>query len=275
MSKFKKVWFVLSLCLTLLFPLVFYRLVKVSLELKEIKSQRKKDLAAVAKLRKELEDVKRELSRVREFDLKLRIIANLTEKGQPMGGPLPPKEFGYPTPFDKSFDHISAKLDELEGLAKRLKVETKREKDSLSKLLRVYRKSLVILSYTPSIRPTLGYISSGFGWRISPFTGMKEFHKGIDIVARSGTPVVATACGVVIFAGRFGGYGKTVIIRHRNGFTTLYAHLRDILVKRGQRVKRGQVIGTVGSSGLSTGPHLHYEVRYRGRALNPKDYILD
>ncbi len=121
--------------------------------------------------------------------------------------------------------------------------------------------------------PVYGRITSHVGWRKSPFGRGYEFHSGIDIEAPYGSPVVATADGTVEYAGSLGEYGKTVIISHPSGYTTLYAHLSEISVKEGQRVKAGEVIGRVGSTGRSTGPHLHYEVLYQGRLKNPLDYI--
>ena len=116
-------------------------------------------------------------------------------------------------------------------------------------------------------------ISSRFGHRRDPFTGRRALHGGLDYAARRGTPVRATASGRVIRAGRQGGYGKLVEIDHGGGITTRYAHLHRIHVKKGQRVGRGKRIGKVGSTGRSTGPHLHYEVRRRGRVLDPMTYV--
>jgi murein DD-endopeptidase MepM/ murein hydrolase activator NlpD len=131
-----------------------------------------------------------------------------------------------------------------------------------------------LLAATPSIWPTKGWLSSGFGYRESPFTGEKEFHKGIDVSTRAGAPIVASANGVVSFAGWDRGYGRVVVIRHRHGFETKYAHLKKCLVKTGRPVKRGEAIGLVGSSGKSTGPHLHYEVHLNGVPVNPIRYVL-
>ncbi len=132
---------------------------------------------------------------------------------------------------------------------------------------------LEVLSKVPVGRPCPGYISSGFGRRKDPFTGKPAFHTGIDLVSYPGTPVKATADGKVIYAGRHSGYGKAVVIRHGYGYSTLYGHLKKITVRAGQRVKRGQIIGYLGNTGRSTGPHLHYEVRRYGRYLNPYRYI--
>ncbi|MEW5995785.1 MAG: M23 family metallopeptidase, partial [Candidatus Zixiibacteriota bacterium] len=131
------------------------------------------------------------------------------------------------------------------------------------------------LAHTPSIWPTRGWLSRGYGNKYDPFTGMKQMHHGIDIANHRGTPVVATSDGRVKSVGRNGGLGKMIVIDHGYGFKTRYGHLSEIRVKRGQRVKRGEVIGLMGSTGYSTGPHLHYEVLRNGRPLNPMKYILN
>jgi len=116
-------------------------------------------------------------------------------------------------------------------------------------------------------------ISSRYGRRHDPFTGKSAMHAGLDFKARTGTTVIATASGKIVKAGRNGGYGKMVEINHGGGITTRYAHLSRIKVRVGQKVARGQLIGKVGSTGRSTGPHLHYEVRRKGRVLNPIHYV--
>ena len=132
-----------------------------------------------------------------------------------------------------------------------------------------------LLASTPAIRPTTGWISSGFGYRKSPFTGLKEFHRGLDIATREGTPIIAPADGVVIFSGRKGGLGNLLTIDHGRGIITRYAHLKKSLLKRGGHVKRGDKIALVGNTGRSTAPHLHYEVHLNGIPVNPAKYILN
>jgi murein DD-endopeptidase MepM/ murein hydrolase activator NlpD len=129
------------------------------------------------------------------------------------------------------------------------------------------------LSRIPLGPPVWGRITSRYGYRIDPFTGRYEFHDGIDIKAPWGTRVRATADGKVIYAGWKAGYGKTVIIRHAYGFKTMYAHLSRIKVRAGQWVKSGDVIGYVGSTGRSTGPHVHYEVWRYSKRENPIKYM--
>jgi murein DD-endopeptidase MepM/ murein hydrolase activator NlpD len=121
--------------------------------------------------------------------------------------------------------------------------------------------------------PVYGKITSHIGWRKNPFGGGYEFHSGIDITAPYGSKVRATADGVVVLAGWYGDYGKTVIIRHPSGYLTLYAHLSQIDVKEGQRVKAGDVVGRVGSTGRSTGPHLHYEVIKDNKPIDPSKFL--
>jgi len=116
-------------------------------------------------------------------------------------------------------------------------------------------------------------ITSPFGWRIHPVFGSQRFHSGIDIGADYGDAVVAADGGVVIFADWMGGYGKAVIIEHGNGVSTLYAHNSGLLVSEGQRVRKGEIVSRVGSTGYSTGPHLHFEVRQDGTPVNPMGYL--
>ena len=132
-----------------------------------------------------------------------------------------------------------------------------------------------ILASTPTMAPTVGVLTDGFGTRNDPITGRRAFHRGLDISARRGTPVYAPADGVVVFAGRNGGLGKTIRISHGFGFTTLYGHLHEMNVKLGDQVHRGDHIGAIGNTGRSTGSHLHYEVHEEGKAKDPLYFILD
>ncbi|MEH1788728.1 peptidoglycan DD-metalloendopeptidase family protein [Nostoc sp.] len=125
-----------------------------------------------------------------------------------------------------------------------------------------------VMAY-PSDAPT----SSPFGWRIHPILGYRRFHAGLDFAASYGSKIRAADSGKVIFAGWYGGYGRAVIIDHGNGLTTLYGHTSELYVTEGQAVERGQAIGAVGSTGFSTGPHLHFEVRRNGTPVNPTDYL--
>ena len=130
------------------------------------------------------------------------------------------------------------------------------------------------LDATPSLLPARGWISSGYKYRTDPFTKKKTFHAGIDVSCPEGTPVYAPANGVVSFKGYQGGFGNLLEISHGNDLKTRFGHLYKYNVSRGQRVKRGDLIGYVGSTGRSTAPHLHYEIHQDSKTINPMKYII-
>ena len=133
-----------------------------------------------------------------------------------------------------------------------------------------------MLEHTPTLRPVDGgYISSGFGVRWDPFTKRVESHAGVDIPQERGTEIMATAGGQVIYAGFYSSYGQFVVIDHGFGYQTAYGHMSKIEVREGQYVSKGQDIGQVGSTGRSTAPHCHYEVRVNGRPVDPTDYFFE
>jgi murein DD-endopeptidase MepM/ murein hydrolase activator NlpD len=153
---------------------------------------------------------------------------------------------------------------------KRITLETE-----LRQLQDYYTTKEILTAATPSIMPARGYPSDRFGKRDDPFTGLSDFHPGIDISAPKGTKVLATADGLVVFAGRRLGYGQLVNVEHKFGISTRYGHLQEYTVKAGQRVKKGDIIGYVGATGRATGAHLHYEVRLRNQPLNPMRFLGD
>ena len=132
-----------------------------------------------------------------------------------------------------------------------------------------------LISSTPAITPVKGVLTSGFGYRRDPITGRRAWHRGVDISTGRGQPVRAAADGIVVGAGRKGGLGRAVYLSHGYGITTRYGHLSKIEVAPGTRVRRGDTVGFVGSTGRATGYHLHYEVRVDGKAVNPLVYILE
>ena len=173
-----------------------------------------------------------------------------------------PREAGLGGPFETSADPTSPERQK--AIAARL--------DALES--QMARRETVTAS-TPTVSPVQGLLNSGFGSRADPFTGSPAFHTGVDISTRWREPVLATAAGTVIRSGWSGDYGNVVEIDHPAGYQTVYGHLDVILARKGQAVKRGDQIGLVGSTGRSTGPHLHYEIRLANRAVNPLEYILD
>jgi murein DD-endopeptidase MepM/ murein hydrolase activator NlpD len=163
---------------------------------------------------------------------------------------------------------LTAQLDTLLGTLR----EEGRNLEALTRFMGRAGKALAAL---PSRWPVRGTVNSEFGRRRSPWTGAPEFHEGIDIAASSGTQVRAPAPGVVEIAGRSPGLGNTVVLDHGQDVKTRFGHLQTIRVARGQRVDRGELIALTGSTGSSTGPHLHYEVLVRGRAVNPRIYFWE
>jgi murein DD-endopeptidase MepM/ murein hydrolase activator NlpD len=184
-----------------------------------------------------------------------------------VGGP-PPPTYRVMSEAEQTAYHTESELDRLLKLSE-LELDSYEEVEE--SLLELKDR----LQHTPSIWPTEGWISRGYGMRYDPFTGYKQMHHGIDIANNVGTPVMATAEGTVKWVGRNGGLGRMVTIDHGYGFQTRYGHLSEIMVRQGQQVERGEVIGLMGNTGYSTGPHLHYEVLRNNRSLNPKDYILN
>ncbi|RLC31784.1 MAG: M23 family peptidase, partial [Deltaproteobacteria bacterium] len=210
------------------------------------------------------------------FEQKIRVIAGMDkdEAGSIFGvGGLVPDDID---PDMDSEGQRQAMLREMHSQLNILEAAFARQKEEFSSLLSSLHDKSRLLASTPSIRPIDGgWITSRFDYRISPFTGLREFHHGLDIAARIGTPVMAPADGTVIFSGKKGTLGNSIIIDHGNGIITRYGHLSKCMVKRGQTVKRGDLIGKVGNTGLSTGPHLHYEVRKHGVPVDPEKYILN
>lgn len=165
------------------------------------------------------------------------------------------------------YNKLGSKIDELSEYAMGLE----------ARVNEVYELGQDKLSYwasTPSIWPVQGWVTSEFGSRFSPFTGMPKFHEGVDIAAPYSSPIYAPADGVISFAGGKGGYGNAVILDHGYGVSTLYGHTSSMYVKEGDKIKRGQMLAAVGSTGASTGPHLHYEVHVDGVPTDPMKFVL-
>jgi murein DD-endopeptidase MepM/ murein hydrolase activator NlpD len=171
--------------------------------------------------------------------------------------------------YDLSMQEFS---DRLSLLARQMENRT----DMLGVLEAQMFEQTVKKKLTPTMLPVSGatFNASSFGMRIDPFTGQQAMHEGIDFLAETGTPIVAAAGGVVVFAGHHPQYGQMVEIEHGNDLVTRYAHCSRLFVKQGDMLKRGRKIAEVGSTGRSTGPHLHFEVRFRGSAQNPSKFLF-
>jgi murein DD-endopeptidase MepM/ murein hydrolase activator NlpD len=227
--------------------------------LEEINEQQKTQL-------KELEELRKKLKELENLEKKLKDILGI--KGSI---PIPNKELKAVPLNLKTYKDLDAFNTQRKILEMKAILEEKER--ALSYIAKEIERRKTILAYTPSRWPTFGIITSGFGWRIHPLFRRKDFHTGIDIFNFWGAPVYATADGFVIYAGWKSGWGKIIEINHGRGISTAYAHLSYIRVNPGSYVKKGQLIGLVGSTGTTTGPHLHYEVRRNGVAINPIPYL--
>ncbi|GAA0352555.1 M23 family metallopeptidase [Bacillus horti] len=154
-----------------------------------------------------------------------------------------------------------------------LKDEAKHQQSQLTDLKSYIEEEQYKALFIPSIPPSNGRVSSSFGFRKDPFHGRTRMHSGIDFAGNSRSPIYATAHGTVTFAGRNGNYGNQIVVNHGNGYTTSYSHLSAIDVEKGDKVEKGDEIGRMGSTGRSTGVHLHYELHKDGKAINPADYL--
>ncbi|MBN1931308.1 MAG: peptidoglycan DD-metalloendopeptidase family protein [Desulfobacterales bacterium] len=245
---------------------------KISDQLKQITEHRRK----IQDYAKEINMLKSELVSLNLFEKKVRIIADIEEKDDEeklfgMGGSIPED---INTRIDLNKRHNSL-LREMHAQVEQLNLASINQKEGFESLLEYLEDQRDLLASTPSIRPAAGWISSNFGYRKSPFTGQREFHRGLDIACRQGTPIFASADGIVTFAGNKGLMGKMIVIDHGHGLITRYAHAHKLLKKKGDVVKRRDTIALVGNTGRSTGPHVHYEVRLNGVPVNPKKYILN
>ena len=212
----------------------------------------------------ELEDVRQEMVILSQNDAKVRVMAKLSApKGDSIAG------VGGPAREDdtnRDFNEIQKRIDEI-----RRQIDLRRE--SQEEIQGILNDQRSLLAAKPSGWPVKGWLTSSFGFRRDPFNGKRKIHEGLDIAARTGAPVVATADGIVSSVKTEPGYGKMVTIDHGYGYRSLYGHNSKFSVKVGQRVRRGDQIASVGNTGRSTGSHVHYEVRLNGVPVNPQKYL--
>lgn len=231
-------------------------------ELNRLKTQNHELQAANNQFSESIENLRSQLREVEERTRKLAIVAGITPEDLQQPGGVGGARYD---------DIDTGWADEVD----RMSFRSRRLQTDLSLLEGAFIEQHRLLSSTPSIAPVRGILTDGFGTRRDPFTGARAAHNGIDISTPTGKPIVAPADGIIAKANWASGYGKVVYISHGYGYSSRYGHLSRIAVKAGDKVKRGEVIGYVGSTGRSTGPHVHYEVRLNGKPVNPLEYILD
>lgn len=217
-----------------------------------------------------VEHLNERVASLQDFVKKLSVMAGLDASVEAAGD-----GGGVGGPHDLDYTATSSAFAEVKGELDRMRGELVDLEEKSRVLERFYEQNTLMLASTPSIWPVRGYFSSGFGIRKDPFTSEREMHYGIDISTPTGRPVAATADGIVLYASRRGTYGNIVVIDHKFGVMTRYAHLSSFGVRAGQQVKRGDVVGYVGNTGRSRAPHLHYEVWVQDRPVPPLDYVLE
>lgn len=261
---------------TIFFLCDYIQLKMKTIEINRLRQENESQKSQIHFFSSKIEDLERQLSKLKDFDKRIRIIANLEKTEETssfvgMGGPSP-SDIRERLRIDNDEEAL---IQQMRSDIERLQSEAISRETSFSELEKVLETKRNILAHTPSIWPTKGWITSGFGYRTNPFTGLTQMHEGIDISNRIGTPVFSPANGIVSEVRDERVLGKTLLISHGFGMTTRYGHLNKVFVKPGQRVKRGEKIAEVGVSGKTTGPHLHYEVRLNGIPVNPLKYILN
>jgi len=228
-------------------------------------------------VRERIEHIGSTLDRVERFDQKLRAVTMLSDPQRNLAmGPTEPEPGTTSPTTDTQFTQLTSTdtPNALMGRLDRLSAEATRQEQSLQELQAYFQDQKSLLASTPSIWPARGWVTSDFGQRLDPYTADRIMHQGLDIAAPHGKDVMSPSDGTVVFAGLEGGYGNVIVIDHGYGIKTRYGHLSKILVKAGEKVKRGGLIAAVGNTGRSTGPHLHYEVRVNGIPQNPRKFIL-
>ena len=256
----------------------YFQLIDDEIELTELRRASKIRKIQVAKFAQQVKSFESEMTRLERFEKKLRVITALEDSPQAVA-----KNWGLGGSYGLSSHSLTTSLEhEARSLADKLSnnlghltTQAKIQTISFQELDDFFKNQKSLLLATPSIWPTRGWVTSNFGFRKSPFTGLRERHEGWDIGGRTGSAIRSTADGLVVVAGREHGYGKMVEVDHGYGLVTRYGHNSKNLLKAGARVKRGQIIALVGNTGRSTGPHLHYEVLLNGIPVNPKNYILE
>jgi len=227
----------------------------------------------IKKLDYDINWLKSKLARMYVLEEKLRLLAKedfgAAANLNGVGGPLPEDVDPKSEIKNMPGEFLSEMRQEM-GQLQQTSIDQEKKFENLLDLLGRQRE---IFSYTPTGRPVPGHISSGYGWRQSPFNDRREFHSGIDIASYYGSPIKSPADGIVIDVERKGGLGKVLVIDHGNGVITRYGHLSMAEKKPGDRVKRGEVIARVGTTGRTTGPHLHYEIIVGGTPVDPKKFM--
>lgn len=295
---------------TVMFYDYWYVMNEIS-ENKQLKMENRRLRQQVQVFKNKVATIESTMDRVKTFATRLKVITNIEDRGgllQTLNQTLPDssvvanasstsnatssaplssslssqssssQSYNALTPLDMDDpedEFLRKDYDELDSRLSLLGHDSLFVETELQDLYELLGDQKAFLSALPTRRPAIGYFTSGFGIRKSPIGGAVKMHEGLDIANHIGTTIRAPADGVVTFADVKSGYGRTVVLDHGYGLETWYGHAQKLMVAKGQRVRRGEVIAQMGSSGRSTGPHVHYEVRVNGYPVNPLSYILE
>lgn len=277
-----------SLCLCV-FIFDYTMAVSKQAELKRLRSENQELNRHIHVIKEKVSDLESSFQRVEDFSYKLKSIMNRENFGTAIG-PLP-SDYQHYLESSRGWEERFSRHELVDPFKKKSLIEINKSFENYLSLLQekshflqkniwfvigILDENRHLMSITPSIQPARGWVTSRFGFRDYPFSKSKaHFHRGLDIAAKEGTEVVASADAVVSSTGYDLSTGNYVILNHGYNLETLYGHLESAGVKEGQKVVRGEKIGTLGNTGRSTGPHLHYEVRISGQPVDPEYYILD
>jgi murein DD-endopeptidase MepM/ murein hydrolase activator NlpD len=231
----------------------------------------------LSKMSKKIENINNLLAQVEDKDDEVRMYLGVPELNADLrdvgiGG----ANYDYNISEKMVDPQVAEDLNDQLVVLDKLEREVKLELNSFNELINTYHAKEDTIKHMPALHPVLGgRVTSNFGRRLHPIFKIYLKHPGIDFAAKAGTPIYAAADGIIKLAKHNGGYGKCVFIDHLFGFETRYGHMQKILARRGQRVKRGDKIGLVGKTGIATAPHLHFEVHYKGKEVNPRHYFFD
>lgn len=268
---------IMALIVSMSFLYIFYDFLtaqRENYELYELRKLSEAQREQIHRIASKIGYFEKKLESLKEYDHKIRSMADMFRQGKQervpyrgVGGPSPDNHGLISRGSDASMiGRMNKSMDQLIQ-------EASNQERSFKEVIEFLENRKSILARMPSIWPVEGWITSRFGLRSSPFSGRKEFHGAIDIAARSGKRVIAPADGIVSEVDHRSDLGNSITLDHGNGITTSYAHLLKSNVQKGKSVRRGDVIGFVGSTGRSTGPHLHYIVQMDGVPVNPRKYL--
>jgi murein DD-endopeptidase MepM/ murein hydrolase activator NlpD len=241
----------------------YFQVVGRAVENAELREENLELKAKLAAIQEKIAHINESLARVKHLNANLQNITQLKDPERGLAISAEAEGRGELNP--------TALADSLDQLAQ----EAAAQEETLRALTGYFEDQQALLASAPAIWPARGWVTSDFGYRLDPYTAERKHHLGLDIANAVGTPIVAPADGTCVYAAFESGYGNVVVLDHGNGIKTRYGHLKQIDVRVGDRVRRGDLIGQLGNTGRSTGPHLHYEVRINGVPENPRKFILE